>query len=406
MTNIAVVNFNTGEVTPNFDARKDTGKYTGACRKMENMIPDVYGNAVKRPGTELIVAGNGAACYYERPASDPSKIGVSTPAELQLVGSTGSSGDWPDSGDYELRSDLDMSSIAQFIPISANNIADPFTGTFDGRYFTISNLTIINNIGSKAYVGLFGLCLESQIANIILTNVSLTIPSTSPNLPPTGCLIGQMSGDSSTVTNCYASGAIQVDELGNTVPHIAGLIGVVAGDGVITRCGADTTITRTDTDIRRVGSLIGRATDTASGGATITDCYGTCTYVGIGVDILNAGGLGGSLDSVDITNCYSAISYTGDEGVNVGGFIGFDGVGAGQTNTYSNCFWDGDIVGFTVDDIGNLGDITNVTESTTAQMMAQATFTGWDFNTVWNITEGSAYPTLQWHDLVLRCKAV
>ena len=57
MTNIAVVNFNSGELTPDTDARKDLEKYTGGCRRCENMIPEVYGNAVKRPGTEFVTSG-------------------------------------------------------------------------------------------------------------------------------------------------------------------------------------------------------------------------------------------------------------------------------------------------------------------------------------------------------------
>lgn len=54
MTNIGVINFNSGEVSPELDARKDIEKYTGGCRTLENMIPDVFGNAAKRPGTEFI----------------------------------------------------------------------------------------------------------------------------------------------------------------------------------------------------------------------------------------------------------------------------------------------------------------------------------------------------------------
>ena len=54
MTNIAVVNFNSGEISPELDARKDIEKYTGGCRRIDNMIPDLYGNATRRPGTEFI----------------------------------------------------------------------------------------------------------------------------------------------------------------------------------------------------------------------------------------------------------------------------------------------------------------------------------------------------------------
>ena len=63
MSRIAVVNFNTGEVTPDIDARRDIEKYSGGCRVLQNMIPDMYGNAAKRPGTELIAISLGEGLY-------------------------------------------------------------------------------------------------------------------------------------------------------------------------------------------------------------------------------------------------------------------------------------------------------------------------------------------------------
>ena len=63
MSNIAVIHFNSGEVSPEIDARKDIEKYTGGCRRLENMIPDVYGTAIKRPGTSKIAISNGDGTY-------------------------------------------------------------------------------------------------------------------------------------------------------------------------------------------------------------------------------------------------------------------------------------------------------------------------------------------------------
>ncbi|HUT00138.1 MAG TPA: hypothetical protein VMY59_07475 [Candidatus Thermoplasmatota archaeon] len=54
MTKYAIVSFNGGEYSPKIDARADTEKYAGGCRKLENMIPSVFGGAEKRPGTEFI----------------------------------------------------------------------------------------------------------------------------------------------------------------------------------------------------------------------------------------------------------------------------------------------------------------------------------------------------------------
>jgi hypothetical protein len=33
----------------------------------------------------------------------------------------------------------------------------------------------------------------------------------------------------------------------------------------------------------------------------------------------------------------------------------------------------------------------------TANMLSQGTFTGWDFATIWEITDGTSYPHHQWY---------
>lgn len=52
----SVINFNSGILTPQADVRVDTDKYPGGCRILENMLPEVYGCATRRPGSELIDA--------------------------------------------------------------------------------------------------------------------------------------------------------------------------------------------------------------------------------------------------------------------------------------------------------------------------------------------------------------
>ena len=54
MANVAVTSFNNGEVTPHIDARSDVEKYASSCRILENMLPLIYGDAVRRPGTKYI----------------------------------------------------------------------------------------------------------------------------------------------------------------------------------------------------------------------------------------------------------------------------------------------------------------------------------------------------------------
>jgi len=54
MANVPIVSFNGGEFSPHIDARADVEKYSSGCRTLENMIPRIYGDAERRPGTEFI----------------------------------------------------------------------------------------------------------------------------------------------------------------------------------------------------------------------------------------------------------------------------------------------------------------------------------------------------------------
>jgi len=52
--NLPILNFNSGELSPQIDARSDIDKYRSGCRRMENLIPLIYGPATRRPGTKKI----------------------------------------------------------------------------------------------------------------------------------------------------------------------------------------------------------------------------------------------------------------------------------------------------------------------------------------------------------------
>jgi len=54
MSNIPILSFNAGELSPQIDARVDVEKYSSGCRDLENFIPRVYGSAERRPGTKYI----------------------------------------------------------------------------------------------------------------------------------------------------------------------------------------------------------------------------------------------------------------------------------------------------------------------------------------------------------------
>jgi hypothetical protein len=54
VVNIGILSFNNGEVTEHIDARSDVDKYSSSCRTLENLIPLVWGDVTRRPGTQYI----------------------------------------------------------------------------------------------------------------------------------------------------------------------------------------------------------------------------------------------------------------------------------------------------------------------------------------------------------------
>ncbi len=416
MSNIAVVKFNSGEVTPEADARKDIPKYTGGCRTLQNMIPDIYGNATKRPGTELITVGNGAGCYFEPPAIDETKIGISTEAELALIGNDGG---YPMDGDYELRAELDFTGIVFWPigrPVANRDIVNSFSGTFDGRYYTIDNITYdeanhFDNTSVESNFGLFAkTTTNAQLDNIFITNMNITGP-TDVNF------CGLLSGDGSAfvVTNCHTQGTITITS-GVGGGEIGGMFGASGNDTSCIKCSANVVITSSSGSASsEIGGFVGRAN------GTYLDCYaeGSITMLGTPTFGLNlVGGFAGkSLGAISITNCYSAVVITGKEYFAVGGFLGFQD--DDPAYAFSDCFWD-----ITIEpdhsDLGHLGEVTDTPVSvptdvaditagtssgdgSTVDMYREATFTNWDFDDVWQIREGRDYPRHRWNNIASDC---
>jgi hypothetical protein len=424
---------------------------------------------------------------------------ISTLAQLQAMSV---------SGDYVLVNNIDATDTktwnasggvyAGFIPIGTS--AAPFTGTFDGGGFSISNLYI--NRPTTDYVGLFGnssktgtandfknvslvnfditgrnyvglLCgymtgttTDSTVSGITSSgnitlkgqkgggligistgvttydcdaNVDISASSTSAydiggfigNAINTVCsatcsasgsitasgtvgsgggiggFVGNISGATSAFTSCYAS-VIVISNVINTT--FASKIGGFVGwnqSGVISLCKSTGSVVCTDTFIAYVGGFcgqsseaiansasVGNADSTSAGttqiggfiganGAAVTNCYsrGNVGQLGVAAGTSYIGGFLGA-DTKNITTCYStgSVYLTGTA---VGGFIGSK---SGTGTNIANCFWNittsGALTG--IGATAGTGTVT-LTGSTTSEMQLEATFTGFDFGTTWEM---------------------
>ncbi|MDN5046850.1 hypothetical protein O8C97_03240, partial [Aliarcobacter butzleri] len=185
-------------------------------------------------------------------------------------------------GKYELGSNIDAGVTSSwnagegFSPIGEE--FSEFTGTFDGKGFTISNL-FINRYGQQQ-IGLFGYIFGSTIKNIGLVNVNIA------GYSYVGGLVGFNYGG--TIQNSYVTGVLI-----SNLAYIGGLVG--ANEGTIDNSYANVNVSG-DFD---VGGLIGNNT------GTIKNSYASGYVNGNN----NSGGLIGWNDSGIIENSFYNVEY-------------------------------------------------------------------------------------------------
>jgi hypothetical protein len=306
--NVPILSFNSGELSPQIDARADVEKYASGCRILENMIPRIYGGAERRPGTYYVDSGVGLST----PLTLAHTIAVSNAAQLQLVGSTGSSGIWPRNGNYYLTADIDCSTIPNFVPLCTSSL--PFSGTFDGCGYTISNLTI--TVTTSITCGLFR---DTEGATVYNLNIENAVCSTT-------------SGGSGIVVGDTNNSIFQAITVQGSLHTTANQCGGFAGQGngnTFTNCSVECELTAT------FAVWLGLFSGNCNG--TFTDCYASGT-MDVEAETWECGGFAGVCGTSTFIRCQTTGvmpgQKTGYEGTN-GGFIG-DPSGS---PTFSNCYY-------------------------------------------------------------------
>ncbi len=266
-----------------------------------------------------------------------------------------------------------------WVPIGDSD--SPFTGTYDGRWFSINDL-FISSAGNQPK-GLFGQVDGARIERVWLRDIDIT----STTQTPTGGLVGQVDG-SSEILDSDVRGRVEARL------SFGGLVGLVFGDALIERCQSHVDVVGYDSDIvdiARAGGLVGNML-----GGEIVESFSISS---VSADDLVGGLVGeiaGGLKEISIRRSYSRGEVDGN--TNVGGLIGSS---AGQT-LVADSFWD------TV----TSGQETSAggTGKTPDEMTDIATFTDtetegldepWNFDGLWHMLEHVAdgYPFLRSWDI-------
>ena len=122
--------------------------------------------------------------------------------------------------DIVLEGDIDLADLAvvtrsaeesNWTPIGTSE--KPFTGTFDGKGYTLKNLTLVENEAKegKAYIGFFGYAKDVTIKNVTFENVYINIPclDIDHSQGHIGAVAGSLEG-TSTIENVTVKGDVQV----------------------------------------------------------------------------------------------------------------------------------------------------------------------------------------------------
>lgn len=350
---------------------------------------------------------------------------------------------------FKLAGNIDMSSYTSgkgWEPVK------DFTGNFDGRGYTISNLTIKRP--TESYVGLFGDIEDGIIKNVVFSDVDIVGENY------TGTLAGTMSGQVSNVI-------IRSGNVGGS-DKVGGLVGAHQGD--ISMCKVNLSIVSGQEEvggvvgtfnfgsIRQVKSQISTINgDTAVGGfaglvsasneATLEECAITVGTVYNETDekkidyaptgIFANQDIGGIIGRVEILNQYAlnmkdcyAEGYISEGKTNQGGIIGKLRVGSSgainmnslyttieipnKNETSGGCigesdanttarlsanyvFWQRKLAqGESLSDIGisQTSNRLNFTHKTEQEMKIRSTFTDWNFD-VWEMDAYTSRPSLK-----------
>lgn len=254
--------------------------------------------------------------------------------------------------DFKMTEDIDLGEVV--LSKGIGSFPDrPFTGTFDGNDYVISNFTLSGGVTDESGLFCYMEGESAGIRNLGLENVVIEA-NVSDHI---GGLVGY--NDSASINQCYVAGSV-------VAWGCTGLLVGYNNAGVINNCYTEGGVD----GIEFVGGLIG------------------CNWMGI------------------CTNCYSSADTWGLD--YTGGLAGFN-----YEADISASFWDTQISGQVNGVGGNEGSGTvDVQGRTTEQMKQSTTFTdyNWDFvcesdngtNDIWEIPIwfGQAdYPRLTWQNM-------
>ena len=209
--------------------------------------------------------------------------------------------------DINITLTADITLTGEWTPIGTS-FGNSYTGTFDGNGKTITGLTVT---GSDRYTGLFGF-IKGTVKNVVLTEINIT----------SGTFVGGVAGWSfgGNIENCSVSGSVSGSDVGGVVGYqqggsitgcsssatvkgtqrAGGVAGATNSGATLTACYAtgDVTVENDGPNNACAGGVVG-----SNAYSTVIACYAAGNVSGTGSGTIHVGGVVGE-NYATVTACY------------------------------------------------------------------------------------------------------
>ena len=242
----------------------------------------------------------------------PEYYGIKTAADMQNLAKRVNTGKKLDrfrnqeTGEICLLADVDMAGVTDWMCIGSEDL--PFSETFNGNGFAITNLGLQISVSSLTSVGLFAYTDGATFKNVVLGNAGSSVQIAGPNKAVTyaGALIG--TAHNTKLVNCTNNTALEL--IGNakseTLFALGGLCGTTTGTTELENCVNNADVftgkvpgnTLCTSDGVQTGGIVGFLSK-----GKLTGCVNNGH---ISSPVGRTGGLVGTCDECTIENCVNA----------------------------------------------------------------------------------------------------
>jgi len=229
---------------------------------------------------------------------------------------------------YCLRNDIDFSSFTwEYLALHATN---QFHGKFDGRNFTLSNITMETSASGTIYLSLFSRMDGGTIKNVKIENYGMGFTEAYYNSSSiqAGIFAGEVTGLNNLIENITITNA---DVIGNVLNGAGGLVGQVEDDSDLTIRNVKATNLTVLSSSKRAGGLISRVNPGT--GIIIIEDIDLQGYIASDNAISNNGGIMGTFRSATATLSRIMVEYIAEGSINLA-----DGTVAYKSNKYVGGF--------------------------------------------------------------------